>query len=162
MQAIRQRETFRVGRVNDILEWSRIPFYIGCTANGIVVEGKHTDAVIDYIAGIAGHSDDFAQQVVDIGIIGTPLDAVDAIPGFEAVQGLSLIHILLLLKQVITSYWDPAFYVEGDNLYMYYGCSPVDPIYAQVLDLNTLEARTEVITCFNSNKEEYGLSLIHI
>lgn len=63
------------------------PFYIGGTANGIVVEGKHTDAVIDYIAGIAGHSDDFAQQVVDIGIIGTPLDAVDAIPGFEAVQG---------------------------------------------------------------------------
>ena len=56
----------------------------------------------------------------------------------------------------IWSYWDPAFYVEGDNLYMYYGCSPVDPIYAQVLDLNTLEARTEVITCFNSNKEEYG------
>lgn len=56
----------------------------------------------------------------------------------------------------IRSYWDPAFYVEGDNLYMYYGCSPVDPIYAQVLDLNTLEARTEVITCFNSNKEEYG------
>ena len=56
----------------------------------------------------------------------------------------------------IWSYWDPAFYMEGDNLYMYYGCSPVDPIYAQVLDLNTLEARTEVITCFNSNKEEYG------
>ncbi|WP_449038784.1 discoidin domain-containing protein [Parabacteroides goldsteinii] len=56
----------------------------------------------------------------------------------------------------IWSYWDPAFYVEGDNLYMYYGSSPVDPIYAQVLDLNTLEARTEVITCFNSNKEEYG------
>lgn len=56
----------------------------------------------------------------------------------------------------IWSYWDPAFYVEGDNLYMYYGCSPVDPIYTQVLDLNTLEARTEVITCFNSNKEEYG------
>lgn len=56
----------------------------------------------------------------------------------------------------IWSYWDPAFYVEGDNLYIYYGCSPVDPIYAQVLDLNTLEARTEVITCFNSNKEEYG------
>lgn len=56
----------------------------------------------------------------------------------------------------IWSYWDPAFYVEGDNLYMYYGCLPVDPIYAQVLDLNTLEARTEVITCFNSNKEEYG------
>ena len=26
------------------------------------------------------------------------------------------------------------FDVEGDNLYMYYGCSPVDPIYMQVLE----------------------------
>lgn len=56
----------------------------------------------------------------------------------------------------IWSYWDPAFYVEGDDLYMYYGCSPVDPIYMQVLDLNTLEAKTEVITCFNSDKENHG------
>lgn len=56
----------------------------------------------------------------------------------------------------IWSYWDPAFYVEGDNLYMYYGCSPVDPIYAQVLDLNTLEARSEVVACFNSDKENHG------
>ena len=56
----------------------------------------------------------------------------------------------------IWSYWDPAFYVEGDNLYMYYGCSPVDPIYMQVLDLNTLEAKTEVVACFNSDKENHG------
>ncbi len=56
----------------------------------------------------------------------------------------------------IWSYWDPAFYVEGDNLYMYYGCSPVDPIYVQVLDLNTLEAKSEVIECFNSDKEKHG------
>ena len=39
---------------------------------------------------------------------------------------------------------------------MYYGCSPVDPIYMQVLDLNTLEARTEVVACFNSDKENHG------
>lgn len=56
----------------------------------------------------------------------------------------------------IWSYWDPAFYVEGDNLYMYYGCSPVDPIYVQVLDLNTLEAKSKVIECFNSDKEKHG------
>lgn len=56
----------------------------------------------------------------------------------------------------IWSYWDPAFYVEGDNLYMYYGCSPVDPIYAQVLDLNTLEAKSQVIECLNSDKEQHG------
>lgn len=56
----------------------------------------------------------------------------------------------------IWSYWDPAFYVEGDNLYMYHGCSPADPIRMQVLDLNTLEAKTEVIDCFNSDKENHG------
>lgn len=56
----------------------------------------------------------------------------------------------------ILSYWDPAFYVEGDNLYMYHGCSPVDPIRMQVLDLNTLEARSEIIDCFNSDKENRG------
>lgn len=56
----------------------------------------------------------------------------------------------------IWSYWDPAFYVEGDSLYLYYGCSSVDPIYARVLDLNTLEARSEVIECMNSNKENHG------
>lgn len=56
----------------------------------------------------------------------------------------------------IWSYWDPAFFVEGDNLYMYYGCSPSDPIYAQVLDLNTLEAKSEVIACLNSDKEQHG------
>ena len=56
----------------------------------------------------------------------------------------------------IWSYWDPAFYVENDNLYMYYGCSPVDPIYAQVLDLNTLESKTEVIACLNSDIKTHG------
>ena len=56
----------------------------------------------------------------------------------------------------IMSFWDPAFYVEGNNLYMYYGCSPVDPIKMQVLDLNTLEAKSEVIDCFNRKKEIRG------
>lgn len=56
----------------------------------------------------------------------------------------------------IWSYWDPAFYVEGDNLYMYYGCSPVDPLYVQVLDLNTLEAKSQVMECLNSDKEKHG------
>ncbi len=60
------------------------------------------------------------------------------------------------LVKEIYSFWDPAFYVEGDNLYMYYGCSPVDPIYAQVLDLNTLEERSKVIPCFNSDQEIHG------
>lgn len=56
----------------------------------------------------------------------------------------------------IWSYWDPAFYVEGDHLYLYYGCSPVDPIYVRVLDLKTLESRSEVIECLNSRIDRYG------
>lgn len=56
----------------------------------------------------------------------------------------------------IWSYWDPAFYVEGDSLYMYYGSSPVNPIYTQLLDINTLEAKGEVKPCLNSDKELHG------
>lgn len=56
----------------------------------------------------------------------------------------------------IWSYWDPAFYVEGDNLYLYYGCSPQNPIQVQVLDLKTLEPTTEVLDCLNSQKEIHG------
>lgn len=56
----------------------------------------------------------------------------------------------------ILSYWDPAFYVEGDKLYMYHGCSPADPIRMQVLDLNTLKPLTEITDCFNSDVESHG------
>lgn len=56
----------------------------------------------------------------------------------------------------IMSYWDPAFLVEGDKLYLYYGCSPVDPIYGTVLDLNTLEQSDIIVACFNSKQDMYG------
>lgn len=56
----------------------------------------------------------------------------------------------------IRAFTDPAFYVEGNNLYMYHGCSPQNPIHVQVLDLNTLEAKTPVIDCFNSMTETHG------
>ena len=56
----------------------------------------------------------------------------------------------------IWSYWDPAFYVEGEHLYVYYGSSPVDPICKRVLDLNTLEETEGEKACFNSNMETYG------
>lgn len=56
----------------------------------------------------------------------------------------------------ILSYWDPAFYVEGDKLYMYHGCSPADPIRMQVLDLNTLEPLSEIADCFNSDIDNHG------
>lgn len=56
----------------------------------------------------------------------------------------------------IWSYWDPAFYVEGDKLYLYYGCSPVAPIHVQVLDLATFDARSEVLDCLNSDCGKHG------
>lgn len=51
---------------------------------------------------------------------------------------------------------DPAFYIEGDNLYLYCGCSPTNPIYMQTLDLNTLEAKSKAIECLNSEQEIHG------
>ena len=56
----------------------------------------------------------------------------------------------------IWSYWDPAFYIEGDKLYMYYGCSPVDPIYVAVLDLKTLEEIEKPQPCLNSDMQIHG------
>lgn len=56
----------------------------------------------------------------------------------------------------IPSYWDPAFYVENDKLYLYYGSSPVNPIYGTVLDLKTLEIIKEPFPCLNSDKEHHG------
>ncbi len=56
----------------------------------------------------------------------------------------------------IDSFWDPAFYVEGNRLYMYYGCSPADPIRMQVLDLETLEPVSEVYDCLNSDTRSHG------
>ena len=56
----------------------------------------------------------------------------------------------------IWSYWDPAFYIEGDKLYLYYGCSPVDPIYVAVLDLKTLEEIEKPRPCLNSDMQHHG------
>lgn len=39
---------------------------------------------------------------------------------------------------------------------MYYGSSPVNPIYTQVLDLNTLEPKGEVLPCLNSDAASHG------
>lgn len=56
----------------------------------------------------------------------------------------------------ISSNWDPAFFVEGDSLYLYYGSSPSDPIKGQCFDLKTLKAQGKAITCFNSHPETHG------
>lgn len=56
----------------------------------------------------------------------------------------------------IMSFWDPAFWVEGDKLYLYYGSSPVDPIYGKTFDLNTFEETAPKTACLNSDKDIHG------
>lgn len=56
----------------------------------------------------------------------------------------------------IPSRWDPAFLAEGDNLYIYYGSSPTDPIWVVTLDLNTLKIKTGPKACFNSDTTAHG------
>ncbi|WP_366186147.1 family 43 glycosylhydrolase [Flavobacterium ovatum] len=51
---------------------------------------------------------------------------------------------------------DPDLFLDDDRLYLYYGCSNVDPIYAVELDLKTLNPISKPIECFNSNKAIYG------
>lgn len=56
----------------------------------------------------------------------------------------------------ISANWDPAFYVEGDSLYLYYGSSPTDPIYGQRFNLKTLEAEGKTVACINTYTETHG------
>ncbi len=52
---------------------------------------------------------------------------------------------------------DPCFFVDDDNrLYFYYGCSPVNPLYAVELDPKTFNPIGKPVELFNSNKEKYG------
>lgn len=56
----------------------------------------------------------------------------------------------------ILSYWDPAFLVEGDSLYLYYGSSPVNPIFGQTFRLSTLEETGPRVACLNSDTAAHG------
>lgn len=56
----------------------------------------------------------------------------------------------------IPSRWDPAFWAEGDNLYIYYGSSPSDPIRAVTLDLETFQQKAEPVDCLNSDTAFHG------
>lgn len=56
----------------------------------------------------------------------------------------------------VPSDWDPAFYVEGDKLYVYHGSSPSDPIYMSVLNLKTLEEEGKPVPCLDSNIKVHG------
>lgn len=56
----------------------------------------------------------------------------------------------------IPSRWDPAFWVEGDDLYVYYGSSPVDPIRMVTLDANTFRPKAAPQDCFDSDTSVHG------
>ena len=56
----------------------------------------------------------------------------------------------------IDSGWDPAFFVEGDLLYMYHGCSPQSSIHVQVLELPSLEPKPKLMDCLNSDTQKHG------
>ena len=53
--------------------------------------------------------------------------------------------------------FDPDLFLDDDGrLYIYYGCSDTQPIYAVELDINTLNPIGKSIECFNSKKEVFG------
>ncbi|UAY51535.1 family 43 glycosylhydrolase [Ferruginibacter albus] len=52
---------------------------------------------------------------------------------------------------------DPCLFLDDDGrLYLYYGCSNINPIYGIELDRKTLMPIGKPTECFNSHKEEYG------
>ncbi|MFT3680130.1 MAG: family 43 glycosylhydrolase [Ferruginibacter sp.] len=52
---------------------------------------------------------------------------------------------------------DPDLFLDDDGrLYLYYGCSNVNPVYAVELNKTTLMPVGEPVHCFNSNREKYG------
>jgi xylan 1,4-beta-xylosidase len=51
---------------------------------------------------------------------------------------------------------DPALFFDDGHLYLYYGCSNVNPIYAVELSRKTLMPIGEPVACFNSNKDIHG------
>jgi hypothetical protein len=53
--------------------------------------------------------------------------------------------------------WDPALFLDGDHLYLYWGCSNVNPIYGIELDYkNNFEPIGEPVICFNSDTDIHG------
>lgn len=53
--------------------------------------------------------------------------------------------------------WDPALFLDGDHLYLYWGCSNVNPIYGIELDYkNNFEPIGEAVICYNSDTDIHG------
>ena len=54
--------------------------------------------------------------------------------------------------------WDPAFYVDDDDrLYLYWGCSDVDPIYGVEVDYdNNFAFMSDPVVLIEQNPAEYG------
>ena len=53
--------------------------------------------------------------------------------------------------------WDPAFFLDDDNrLYLYWGCSNINPIYGIELDINNFDPIVEPVPLIYANPENHG------
>ena len=59
---------------------ARLPAY------GVVVQCQYADGIVHCLGGVAGHTDDFAHQVGDVGAIVSPLDVVDTVAWLQRLQ----------------------------------------------------------------------------
>ncbi|WP_066631757.1 family 43 glycosylhydrolase [Labilibacter marinus] len=51
---------------------------------------------------------------------------------------------------------DPFFYQDNNQLYLYWGCSNVRPLYASEIDMNSFSLRGETQEVIHQNPAEYG------
>ncbi|MFB9057817.1 family 43 glycosylhydrolase [Mariniflexile ostreae] len=51
---------------------------------------------------------------------------------------------------------DPMLFYDEERLFLYYGCSNVNPLYGVELDVNTLNPIGEPIALMNSKRQDYG------
>ncbi len=80
--------------MDNVLKRCCIALQIGGAAYRIVVERKQSDGIIDTVAGIPCHTDNFAKKVRDVCINGSPLNIINPIPRFKASQCEFKIFIL--------------------------------------------------------------------
>ncbi len=53
--------------------------------------------------------------------------------------------------------WDPCFFMDDDNkLYLYWGCSPVEPLYGVELDQYDFSFKGDVKPLFGADPKRYG------
>src|SRR6218665_3580928 len=57
----------------------QIPVYIRGTSAGIIINGEHSNGVVNRIRGVLGHADYIAQYIGDISVHRPPLYIIDVL-----------------------------------------------------------------------------------